>query len=442
MQDCQGCKGYSLLPRIVTLWSVDTLEFGSEGQRGEKGKGPDLHKLHRPYNSGISFKLNMADYASQFNMTPDQKVLFDQFKTEMKIPLDAPLDGIQDDITVYRFLSAKKWDYQVALDQYKAMLEYRKRDDVDNIDKWIKENPEKVNLIQSLFPLNHRGYDKDGRPLIYESVGTIPAGRFAKLVTVKDNHKYHVYFMEKLMLACRKQTKKLAKPIYQATMIVDLAGTRAEARHLVPFLKDMSAMDEQNYPELAHAIFIVNAPWIFPAMYNLIKPFIDPNTRRKIHVHSTGFEKELLETVDAKVLNVHYGGENKEELPMVHPIEIRKCSKDKTAKEVKKGETLEIVEHCEDKKGGRFCWCFEGDTVDFSAEYIGLKAKKSEIACGRSICKEHHGEYFAKGPGKLILKFRNSSTEQVLRVRYALFYYSHALLKTNEIIEAKAKKHF
>ncbi|PNJ49120.1 T0084652 isoform 3, partial [Pongo abelii] len=43
-------------------------------------------------------------------------------------------------------------------------------------------------------------------------------------------------------------------------------------------------MFEENYPETLKRLFVVKAPKLFPVAYNLIKPFLSEDTRKKIMV--------------------------------------------------------------------------------------------------------------------------------------------------------------
>ncbi len=52
-------------------------------------------------------------------------------------------------------------------------------------------------------------------------------------------------------------------------------------------------MDSDNYPESCHAIYIVNNNAIFSAIWRLVKGFVDPGTRDKIHVMGAGKQMQV-----------------------------------------------------------------------------------------------------------------------------------------------------
>eukprot|EP00466_Bigelowiella_natans_P001725 jgi/Bigna1/78547/fgenesh1_pg.55_\ len=412
----------------------------------------------------------MADFdiLGQLDLSNDQKEMILKLRAEMKIPEDAPFDGVQDDLALYRFLKAKKWDFEVAKKQYQAMRKYREDEKVDKIFEWAQEKEDLVELIESLFPYKLSGYDKGGRPILYEDLGSIPASRvggvvmsrrrknkgmccnlesllqFAKLVTREQNHKHHTMFMENLMRKLLEASKKEKRPIFQTTVVVDMGGSSMESRHFVPYFKDMSQQDEQNYPEIVNAVFVVNSPWVFPYLYGLVKHFIDPNTREKVRVYSSGYEKELLKEIDVKTLNIKYGGENNEELPTVRGVKMKNREEEMTSKNVAARDSLEVVNACEDKKGGKFEWVFKLDDldIDFKVEWKGAKDKNPKTLIDESRITEHSGEYVAKHCMLRLdgLRYRRPQTYIRESVNYAVIYNSMEKLKAQADIERRQEK--
>ena len=54
--------------------------------------------------------------------------------------------------------------------------------------------------------------------------------------------------------------------------------------------------------------YIINAPWIFPALWKLIKGALDPVTVDKIHVLGTNYQEVLRERFEPQDLPAEYGG--------------------------------------------------------------------------------------------------------------------------------------
>mmetsp|Transcript_17823 Transcript_17823/g.43629 ORF Transcript_17823/g.43629 Transcript_17823/m.43629 type:complete len:417 (-) Transcript_17823:120-1370(-) len=390
----------------------------------------------------------MAEYVDQLGLTEEQKKTFSAFREQLKselkdFPKEPKFDGVYDDLTLFRFLSAKKWNVDAAVEQYKGYLQYRKDEKVDEIFKWAEDNKETVELIDSLFPCSQHGLDKGGRPIVVENIGGIPSSKYASLVSMEDSHRRHVLFMEEITKTLRELTLKTGKPVYQVTGIVEMKGASLDTRHFVPYFQDLSKIDERNYPEIVHIVFAVNCPWVFPMLYGLVKHFIDPNTREKIRVYSNNYLDDVLKEVDKEVLNVKYGGDNTEELPTVKGVKLKGMTEEMEGKNVPARDSVQVTKKCEDKKGGKFEWSFKLESldIDFKVTWQGIKDKKPVVVVDESRIDGHTGDYKAKGPGTFTLTFDNTFSYLTSKqVNFALIFNSATMLKAQAHIEARQKK--
>lgn len=73
-------------------------------------------------------------------------------------------------------------------------------------------------------------------------------------------------------------------------------------------MRNLIATDLAYFPERLHRMIIINAPWYFPALYNLFKPFVDPRTREKILIVGTDYAAGLAEYMDLSQVPTDYGG--------------------------------------------------------------------------------------------------------------------------------------
>ena len=58
-------------------------------------------------------------------------------------------------------------------------------------------------------------------------------------------------------------------------------------------------------------MYIVNAPFLFTAIWTIVKGFIDEKTRKKINIIGGSYKKTLLAAVEAENLPEWLGGECK-----------------------------------------------------------------------------------------------------------------------------------
>lgn len=78
--------------------------------------------------------------------------------------------------------------------------------------------------------------------------------------------------------------------IEQSVTILDLEGLAffkvlGKRDEIQSFLKMVSGITQDNYPETMGRLFIVNAPMLFSALWSVVKGFLDEKTVKKISVH-------------------------------------------------------------------------------------------------------------------------------------------------------------
>jgi hypothetical protein len=75
------------------------------------------------------------------------------------------------------------------------------------------------------------------------------------------------------------------------------------------YLRSAAAISQNFYPERLGKLYIINAPWGFSSVFNVVKRFLDPVTVAKIHLLGTDYLPKLLEQVPADNLPRSLGGE-------------------------------------------------------------------------------------------------------------------------------------
>ena len=112
--------------------------------------------------------------------------------------------------------------------------------------------------------------------------------------------------------AARARTARGEPPSPMEQIIIfDMAGLSMwpEARGLAIF-KQVVAVDGAHYPETLHRQFIINAPFIFSALWRFVRGWIDPVTASKVVILGKDYASALLEEIDPAQLPVEYGGTN------------------------------------------------------------------------------------------------------------------------------------
>jgi hypothetical protein len=122
-------------------------------------------------------------------------------------------------------------------------------------------------------------------------------------------------------------------------------------------VKFMIKCFEANYPESLGTVLVYKAPWVFNAIWSIIRGWLDPVVAGKVH-----FAKnidELDKFVPRKQIPIELGGDEKwtYEFPEPVPGENDKM-KDTATREVLEGERAEIVKKYETTVLG---WVHEGE---------------------------------------------------------------------------------
>jgi len=140
-----------------------------------------------------------------------------------------------------------------------------------------------------------RGFDKQGRPVNYILVRLHKASESSP----EELQKMTVWMFE--------QGRKLVKPpVETTTLVFDMRGYSMENMDygFTRFLFEVFAF---RYPESLGVALVVEAPFIFWAVWKMLSPLIDPKTVTKIHFVKAA---QLLEYIHEDQLLAQYGGKD------------------------------------------------------------------------------------------------------------------------------------
>ncbi|KAI8060304.1 CRAL-TRIO domain-containing protein [Gongronella butleri] len=223
------------------------------------------------------------------------------------------------DCTVLRFLRARKWDADAALDMLLHCLRWRLVQRVDDItalgEHGVRNTLEKIkpgmghSFIDNLFSNKAviGGPDKEGRPIAYLNV------RFHR----KEDQDHEVlkilciYFME-----CSRMI--VHQPTETCCLVFNMEGFGLENMDF-DFVRFLLQCFEAFYPETLGRCIIHKAPWVFSQVWRVISPMLDPVVATKIFF--TNSLDELTEFIDRSVLPPFIlGKENIERNKKIPPL--------------------------------------------------------------------------------------------------------------------------
>lgn len=178
-----------------------------------------------------------------------------------------PADLFLSDMTLYRYLRARKGDAEAAASMLEETIAWRQASGVaqDRIDcPMCCERPGTHTWRQI-------GFDRRAMPVIYSCAKQEPAG---VKVQPQDSNMHMLYALEEAI-------KTMEPGVTQWVWALDMSGFGM--RHASPQLPlHMNALFSRHYPELLGTALIINAPRIFSALWSWIERFVDPNTVAKV----------------------------------------------------------------------------------------------------------------------------------------------------------------
>jgi len=191
---------------------------------------------------------------------------------------------------------------------WKNFMKWRQENNVDDVLNL--EFPE-INAAKQYYAHGFFSTDKLGRPVYIERVGTI---RLDKLEQAMSLDRFRTFCIQKyerlthiMLPGC---TQALGKPVEQILFIMDFKDWSAKMMNqkTMDLVKLMSRIGTDYYPETLGTMFIINVPLVFYGVWNVVKYFLDEQTRQKIKIFGSKYRKELLEYVDEENLPDFLGG--------------------------------------------------------------------------------------------------------------------------------------
>ncbi|KAJ7494561.1 CRAL-TRIO domain-containing protein [Mycena galericulata] len=217
-------------------------------------------------------------------------------------------DPRMSDATMLRFLRARKFDVPKAKEMFIANENWRKEFGVEEIVKNF-DFPE-LAIVDKYYPQYYHKNDKDGRPVYIERLGLLDLKALYAATTPERQLKRLVLEYEKFLYerlpAC---SAAAGHPIETSCTILDLQNVSLSNFYRVKdYVMQASSIGQNRYPECMGKFYIINSPFMFSTVWNLVKGWLDPVTVAKIDILNNKYHDKLLAQIDADNLPKEFGG--------------------------------------------------------------------------------------------------------------------------------------
>ncbi|KAJ2703918.1 hypothetical protein FB645_003684 [Coemansia sp. IMI 203386] len=196
------------------------------------------------------------------------------------------------DVLLLRFLRARKWHVDDALDMLLKCLRWRIDEELDRV-VWEGEGPLNLGLMRRGIGATHKT-DRIGQPVLHIPVKL----NDPKAQPTEHMIDYTVYLMELARVVLYPPTEKVCL-VFDTT---DMSLSNMDWTFFRTYLHYL----EHYYPECLGLVLIYNASWVFNGLWKLIRPLLDPVVASKVHF--VGSRDEIQNYIAPENLPKHLGG--------------------------------------------------------------------------------------------------------------------------------------
>jgi len=192
--------------------------------------------------------------------------------------------------SLLRFLISTDFDVGKAREKIAAMKQWREENDIDHILRWILPE-EKLGHLKRCMPSSHHGYDKEGHPIHFEQTGRF-RWEILKHCSAEELVKIHILAQEyQARVLFPRASAMMGYTVDKMANILDLRGLNIGVLsnlHALNIFKEVQRIDQQNYPEMLRVTYIVNANWVFRAVWNVLKICFPARDHKKLRLVPRG----------------------------------------------------------------------------------------------------------------------------------------------------------
>ncbi|GAA5977139.1 hypothetical protein JCM10908_004869 [Rhodotorula pacifica] len=255
------------------------------------------------------------------HLTPAQDQALQDFKARLEengyyTPASKSEGGLAsaDDVTLVRFLRARKFDIQGAYAQFTSAEDWRRSEQIDVL--YDTFSLAEFEMARQLYPQWTGRRDNSGLPVYVFEVGSLtkdktdPYSKDGSRLEPRIVALYEHMVQFVLPLCSAIPHAHQESPISGCATLVDISGVSLQRFWaLKGHMQRASTLANARYAETLGAIYLIGAPSFFSVVWGWIQKWFDEGTRNKIHILSAS---DLTSTLSAHMppssIPREYGG--------------------------------------------------------------------------------------------------------------------------------------
>ena len=252
-------------------------------------------------------KLKDSRTQTMDKMSEEAKIRLKKFREHFKKEL-IQYPELNTTWYLLRFLRARDFDMEKAKKMFQEFINFKNKKNYER----IKKIPHDISFLRDKYIRGYYNTDKLGRPIFIERIGYSKVNELLNTMTKDEVEDYFIQLYERLLFIqfpiC---SKIMGKRIDTCFGIMDLKKV-----HLIKlfsakfrkFLKDVTHVSQNYYPELLGKLFIINAGYFFKGIWKVVSVMLDDYTKNKIIICSGSGKKEIAEFVEKHNLPEYFKG--------------------------------------------------------------------------------------------------------------------------------------
>lgn len=214
-----------------------------------------------------------------------------------------------DDYYLLRFCRARQFNLEKIIKMFNNFLDWRVENRAD--EAMVIYKCPRIDECKKMYKHGYHGTDREGRPFYIDSPCGFNIDELLLVISKDELYQYYVREYEKLIhVRFPASSAAAGHRIEQSFSLLDVDGfTMGKLKEKSrDFVKIAIGIGQDNYPEIMHKMYIVNAPLMFRGAWAIISPFIDEKTRAKISIKGSKFQKDLFKYIDPDQVPAVLGG--------------------------------------------------------------------------------------------------------------------------------------